>query len=279
MHRLYGALVVGLVLLTASTDVAIAKPADYVAECSKPMVIAHRGGRKWAPENTMAGFKKSLENNIDAIELDIHRCKSGELVVIHDETLDRTTSGNGFVKDKTWDELKLLSAAKGQSPEFASEGIPLLKDVLTLIDGKLVLNIEIKNAPIRYPGLEDDLLSLLKSYKYPDKIIISSFDHGIIAAIAKKSTRYKLALLGDSLIYRLGNYAASAGATAWHPYFGELRKDAVDEAKASRLMVNVWTVNERPAWRTACDMGVDGICTDDPLGLKLYLQSDRSVVR
>src|SRR5271170_2281555 len=163
----------------------------------KPEVFAHRGGRKWAPENTLAAFKKSLDVNVDGVELDIHRCKSGELVVIHDENVARTTNGTGLVKDLTWTELRKLDAGSWFGAEFKGEHLPLLSDVLNLVDGKATVNIEIKNIPIAYPGIEDDLLKLLSTYKYPDKIVISSFDHAVLQRIHEKTTKYKLEMLID----------------------------------------------------------------------------------
>lgn len=240
---------------------------------SIPMVIAHRGGKKWAPENTMAGFKQSIEVNADGIELDIHRCKSGELIVIHDETLDRTTNGTGLVKEKSWNELSKLSAGLWFDKKFESEKIPLLSDVLQLVDGKLMLNIEIKNSPVAYEGIEDDLLKMLEGYKYPEKIIISSFDHEIIQRLSTKSKKYKLAFLGDALVFDVGGYASKVGASAWHPYHGELRSDNVEQAHKNNLMVNVWTVNESKDWNRMKSLKVDGIVTDDPAGLINYLKS------
>lgn len=90
----------------------------------KPFVIAHRGGKRWAPENSLSAFKKSLEAGVDGIELDIHKCKSGELVVIHDDTLNRTTNGTGYVKDATWQELSQLDSGSWYSPAFKGEKLP-----------------------------------------------------------------------------------------------------------------------------------------------------------
>ncbi|MBY0357192.1 MAG: glycerophosphodiester phosphodiesterase [Candidatus Obscuribacterales bacterium] len=251
---------------------------SYAAEngIHQPNIVAHRGGRKWAPENTMTAFRKSIAAGCYGIELDIHRCKSGELVVIHDETLERTTNGQGFVKDKTLTELKKLSAGAWYAKEFNEERLPTLAEVLTLIDGKLVLNIEIKNAPIAYAGLEDCLLKLLRSYKYPEKIIISSFDHEILQRIHQKAPSYKLAFLSECLFVDLPGYAKKVGATAWNPYFGELRTDSVELAHTVPLEVNVWTVNDPKQWRAMQDMKVESIITDDPVGLMEFYKSQPS---
>lgn len=253
----------------------VSEPIETV-KASRPLIIAHRGGRKWAPENTMAAFRKSLAANVDGIELDIHRCKTGELVVIHDESLDRTTDGHGLIKEKTLAELKKLSAGAWYGKEFQGEQLPLLSEVLDLIDGKLVLNIEIKNAPIAYQGIEDDLLALLAKYKYPKKIVISSFDHEVLERIHKKNRLYKVAFLGESLFIDLPGYAKQIGAQAWNPYYGELRTDSVEAAHKVPLEVNVWTVNDEKQWQSMTDMKVDGIITDDPVGLTAFYANKKS---
>ncbi len=241
-----------------------------------PSVIAHRGGKKWAPENTMAAFKKAIELGADGIELDIHKCKTGELVVIHDADISRTTNGVGAVPDLTFDELTKASAGVKFGSEFTSERIPLLSDVLKLIDGKLVLNIEVKNWPKQYPGLDDDLVTMLKSYPYPDRIVISSFDHEILKSIHKKAPQYKIAVLDTAILLEPKSYTSKVGATIWNPDFHTLRADVVQRAKRSGLKVNVWTVNLPSEWEQAVSMGVDGIITDDTPGLIEFLRTRKS---
>lgn len=237
-------------------------------------VFAHRGGRKWAPENTLIAFKKSLDAHVDGIELDIHRCKSGELVVIHDEDVGRTTHGTGLVKDLTFSQISRLDAGSWFAPEFKGQKVPRLSDVLDLVDGKATVNIEIKNAPIRYAGIEDDLISLLAKYKYPDKIVISSFDHEVLRRLHEKAPQYKTQILMDGVLCDLGKYCQTVGATAWNPGFGLVRADNVEDAHKSALAVNVWTVNKPEQWKAAVDMGVDGIITDNPKGLIEFLSKD-----
>ena len=265
--RILASITLGAMILAGSGSAALA--ADTA---KRPLVIAHRGGSKWAPENTMAAFAKSLKARADGVELDIHRCKSGELVVIHDETLDRTTSGKGFVKDHTLEELKKLSAGKWFDQEYAAEKLPLLEDVLKLADGKMIVNIEIKNSPVEYPGIENDLAKVLQDYKYPDKILISSFDHELIRRVHKKTPQYQVAFLDAGIIADVGDYADKIGAKAWNAGFSELRPDAVERAHKAGLAVNVWTVDGHKKWREAMDMKVDGIVTDDPAGLLEYFE-------
>jgi len=237
-----------------------------------PLVVAHRGGKQWAPENTMAAFKKSLAAKVDGIELDIHVCKSGELVVIHDDTLERTTNGTGPVGDADWKDLSKLDAGTWYKAEFKDERLPLLKDVLDAVQGKLTINVEIKNCPSNYAAIDTKLLTLLDKYPYPDKIIISSFDHKVLKKIHDQTTKYKLALLGDSVFYDLPAYAKTVGATAWNTDFDCVRADTVKDAHDAGLQVNTWTVNAKDGWKKACALGVDSIITDDPQGLRDYLK-------
>ena len=214
-------LCVAVLLMASSGFCSTVRITPAFAESNHlPEVVAHRGGRVWAPENTLAAFRKSVELGADGIELDIHRCKTGELIVIHDETVDRTTDGTGFVKDMTLPQLRELSAGAKWAPasqlrklsagityssEFKKEKLPLLTEVFDLVKGKLLINIEIKNAPIDYPGIEDDLIVLLKKYPHSDKIMVSSFDHDVIHRFHEKAPQYKCAILSDCILSNVGS--------------------------------------------------------------------------
>jgi glycerophosphoryl diester phosphodiesterase len=236
-----------------------------------PKVFAHRGGRKWAPENTLIAFEKSLELGCDGIELDVQRCASGELVVIHDEDLSRTTNGIGLIKDATLPELKRLSAGAWYDKEFSTERIPTLEEVLTLVSGKLIVNIEIKNAPVSYDGIEHDLIALLEGYAHKDRLIISSFDHQFMLRLHKLQTGLKLAVLADGILIDLKEYAEKLGAKCWHPCWGSLTEAAIEDAHAANLEVNAWTINEQRDWVNAAKFNLDAIITDDPVGLKALI--------
>lgn len=239
---------------------------DYTAQ-----VFAHRGGRAWAPENTMTAFRKSLEAGVDGIELDVQRCATGELVVFHDHTLDRTTNGVGYVKDCTLDELKRLSAGLWYHKDFREEKVPTLSEVLALVDGQVMLNVEIKNTPVDYPGIDDEVLELLSDYPHPDKIVISSFDNRLTKVMRKKQPEWNYAILMDGIPDDIAGMAAAIGATYWHPNHESILADACDEAKAAGLKINVWTSNDDRDWARLLKMGVDGIITDDPEGLIKFL--------
>lgn len=236
------------------------------------LVYAHRGGREWAPENTMAAFRNSLELGVYGIELDVQRCASGELVVIHDHDLDRTTNGAGLIKDCTLPELKRLSAGLWFHPDFREEKIPLLSEVLTLVDGQVFLNIEIKNTPVDYPGIEDDVIELLSDYPHMEKVVISSFDNRLTKSLHAKQPEWNYAILLDGIPDDIVAMASNVGAKYWHPNYESLLLDVCDEAKAAGMKINVWTVNGDRDWARMLKMQVDGIITDDPEGLIKFLE-------
>lgn len=241
----------------------------------KPHVYAHRGGRLWAPENTLAAFRLSVAAGVYGIELDVHRCKSGELVVIHDRDVASTTNGAGFVKDLTFEQLRSFSAGSRFAPQFASERIPLLSEVLAVVDGKCVLNIEVKNAPDAYPGIERDLVAALRGYKGRRRIIFSSFDHQAMRDMKRYAPQFRTALLLNGQLVDVGKYASRLGATALHPHFVNLRADHVRAAQKAGLAVNSWTLNTEAEWRTAYEWGLNGIVTDDPVGCMRFLSTLR----
>jgi glycerophosphoryl diester phosphodiesterase len=264
--------VASLLLVMSSFCFAGSAPAESADVARKMHVVAHRGGRKWAPENTLSSFRKALELGVDGVELDIHRCKTGELIVIHDEDLARTTNGDGFIADKTLDELKKLDAGSWYDKSFAGEKLPLLDEVLKLVQGKTEINIEIKNGYKTYPGIEDDLLKLLETYPYPDKIVISSFDHQCLLNIHKRTEKYRLALLIDGLMVDLPAYAKKIGVQNWHPGFSNIGFASVKEAHDAGLAVNSWTINTTEEWKQAAQMHLDGVITDDPVEAKKFFE-------
>jgi len=137
---------------------------------TRPMVVAHRGFSGRFPENTLRSFREALQLPIDAVELDVRRTKDGVLVVIHDPTVDRTTNGRGRVADLTWDELQRLDAGAWKGSEFVGERIPRLEEVLKLIDGCVVVFVEIKEV-----GTEADIVATLGRLDAFDWVKIGSF--------------------------------------------------------------------------------------------------------
>lgn len=146
-------------------------------DSKKIKVWAHRGASGYAPENTMDAFRKAIEMKADGIELDVHLTKDGEVVVIHDEVLDRVSDGTGRVQDFTCNELKNFNFNK-LHPEYKEEEIPTLEEVYQLIKPTdLTINVEMKTGNTFYPGMEDKVLELTKKYDMMDRIIVSLYDN------------------------------------------------------------------------------------------------------
>ena len=143
----------------------------------KTKVWAHRGASGYAPENTLEAFEMSVKQQADGVELDVQLTKDGELVVLHDETLDRTTDGKGFVKDYTLKEVQALKAVKTH-PEYQTGRIPMLAEVYDLLKPTgLEINVELKTGIFFYPGIEEKVLKLTKEMGMEERIWYSSFNH------------------------------------------------------------------------------------------------------
>ncbi|MCR8848334.1 glycerophosphodiester phosphodiesterase [Rossellomorea sp. SC111] len=142
-------------------------------------LFAHRGVSGEAPENTLAAFKAAADSGAYGIELDVQLSKDGKIVVNHDETIDRTTNGTGYVKDLTWEQLRTYDAGNWFHPSFKGESIPSLEEVLDVVTthrDSIIINIELKNDQIDYPQLEEKVLEMLKEKGMKEQTIISSFN-------------------------------------------------------------------------------------------------------
>lgn len=236
-------------------------------------VIAHRGASGVAPENTMAAFQRALDIGADGIELDCQLSMDGQLIVFHDSTPDRTAGAPGFIKDMTAAQLQELDAGSWFDDRFASERIPLLADVLELVRDRCRLNIEIKNLPFRYDGIEAAVVELIAATRFPvDDVIISSFDHGSLQTVAALQPRLPLAPL---FAHYPTSFAAMPGDIV-HPHWGVINADFVAEAQAAGKTINVWTANEPDQWEYLVTHGVNGIITDHPDKLRAWL-SERTI--
>lgn len=220
-------------------------------------IYGHRGAAGLVAENTLESIAEALKYNVQGIEIDVHRCKSGELVVIHDDTLNRTTNGLGPVSSLSWTSLKKYRTIEGYK-------IPLLSEVLDLIDAKCVLNIELKGIGTALPTVEL-LESYIKNSKWEtEDFIISSFDHSQLFQIKSMTTSFRLGVLTEKSIPAILNVAASLDAFSLHPPIFSLTEAAVSMAKAKGYKVYVWTVNEKKLIKQFKDWKVDGIISDFP---------------
>ena len=229
-------------------------------------VLGHRGASAYAPENTIPAFELALEQGADGVELDVHLSKDGELIVMHDERVDRTTNAKGFIKDYTLEELKAMEAANGMQG-FAGVRIPTLAEVYKLFEGSgRIVNVEIKTDIFDYPGICEKLLELERSAGMTGRVIYSSFNHYTILEMLKLCPEAKTGLLYMSIFAAPWKYAHEVGAACLHPHFMTLSRtpDMAKECKELGLETNVWTVNESAWMERLAKMGVTSLITNKP---------------
>ncbi len=227
--------------------------------------MAHRGASGYAPENTMIAFKLAEKMDADFIELDVHICKSGELIVCHDETVDRTTNGSGYIKDLTLEELKTLDAGSHFDEKFSDAQIPTFIEVLEWIkDRSIGLNIELKNAPIFYPNMEEEVLELIEKYDLSDRVILSSFNHYSLAKCKQLNPNIRTGLLYMAGLFKPWDYCKSVHADAIHPLFYGVVPEIIKGCKENKIAINAWTVDDEAYMRTLIGFEIEGIITNFP---------------
>ncbi|MEG1285065.1 MAG: glycerophosphodiester phosphodiesterase [Romboutsia sp.] len=242
-------------------------------------IFAHRGASGDYPENTILAFKKALEIGVDGIELDVHKSKDGQLIVIHDEDVKRTFKGKGLIKDYTLEELKELKCKKFKFINDNECRICILRDVIELIkDEDIVLNIEAKTDEIHY-NLEEDVLKLINEYGVKDKILISSFYHQTIKNFKELNNSLKYgALYGYKKDYdpeqNIVEHAEKIGVYSINISINLVTKEIVQLAHNNGLKVFVYTVNSPMIMRKMIDCNVDGVFTDFPKLMKEVLKEN-----
>jgi glycerophosphoryl diester phosphodiesterase len=219
--------------------------------------IGHRGAMGYAPENTLKSFKKALECNVDAVELDVYVCKTGELVVIHDDKVDRTTNGKGYVIEKTFDELRELDAGD-------NEKIPLLSEVLDCIDKKVKVNIELKG--MHTAQSVNDLIEEYvtnKGWEY-EHFLVSSFNHYELKEFNTLNSNVPIGALITGIPIGLAEFAEKVNATYVNLCIEFITQEFVDDAHSRGMKVFVWTVNDMDDIERMKALGVDGIFSNFP---------------
>ncbi len=211
----------------------------------------------YAPENTLVSFKKAIELGVDMIELDVHVCKTGELVVIHDETVDRTTNGHGYVAEMNLQELQKFDAGKG-------EHIPTLREVLEFIDRKIKINIELKGKKTSQPTckvIEEYVRD--RQWRYDD-FLVSSFDYDELRVCRTLNRSIPLGVLISEQQFNYAQITKELSAKAVIPEYLLVNEKYVNDAHERGLQVMVWTVNEKNNIARMKQMGVDGIISNFP---------------
>lgn len=240
-----------------------ARPFNHV-EMNGMISVAHRGASNFAPENTQSAFRKALELGADFLECDVHLSKDGELIIMHDDKVDRTTNGSGYVKNFTLAELKELDAGGKFHSSFAGEKIITLNELLDEFYGETGLLIEIKK-PSMYPGIEEQVVALLSEYKDLNSIIVQSFD---IESMRKMNTllpELEVALLIKPSIQSLSTQEIidlTSFATYINFNVSYINKRVIEQIHNQGGKVLVWSTKNLGWVDKAYQYDVDGIITD-----------------
>lgn len=219
--------------------------------------IAHRGAKAYEPENTLQAFQKAFDLNSDGIELDVHLSADEHIIVIHDETIDRTTNGKGLVNDFTLAELKsFLIDEKYQ--------IPTLNEVFDLVDKKCLINIELKGlgTPSKVVSLIEQYISE-KNWNY-NHFIISSFDWDMLQETSNLNPKIAIGVLTEENLDTALAFAEKIKAKAIHPDFNLLTEENVHQIQEKGFLVLPWTVNSEEDIQKVKSYNVNGIISDNP---------------
>jgi glycerophosphoryl diester phosphodiesterase len=235
---------------------------------TRPLLIGHRGYPALCPENTLASFEGAMQAGCDMIELDVTLTRDRKVVVIHDDTLDRTTNGKGPVSGHAFEEIKALDAGSWFGARFAAERVPELSEVIKLTAGRCMLNIEIKESAFEaiYPvdAIEHQVVKLVKTSGAMDRVIVSSFDQRILERIAAMDAPPAVACITDhgadksvlGMLLKMRSFS-------WHPRFTVLTRDQVDMLHGVGIKVFPWTINTRAEAEKVLALGVDGLICNE----------------
>jgi len=225
-----------------------------------PIIFGHRGASSSEPENTMRAFTQAFQDGADGIEFDVRLTADNQMVVIHDSLIDRTSNGFGSVRKKTYQELLGFDFGNG-------EKIPLLEEVLKKFGNQKWLNIEIKEQ-----GFEKQLLEMLDKLKIKQKYVISSFKISVIRKIKELNCEIPTAFLFQAIQFNLQSLISETQCEGIHLKHTIVNKRLISEARYYNLAVRAWTVDsQRKAWKLT-KLGIDGIITNNPKKLILYLK-------
>ncbi len=229
------------------------------------LIYAHRGASGLYPENTMAAFRGALRQKANGIELDVQLTRDGEIVVIHDHRLERTTDGTGFVGHYSYAQLNELSAGGWFDPQFAEARIPRLEEVLRFAKPtKLRVIIEIKNFLVAQPDIEVELCKLVESTDMVGRVVFSSFNFNSLYKLKELNSNLQTALLYFGHLPEPWKIATKYGASQLHVPYEEVTPAFLKEAHKRSFPVVSWAADSKKAIRRLLSLKIDGIITDYP---------------
>ncbi|MCA1057550.1 glycerophosphodiester phosphodiesterase [Rossellomorea aquimaris] len=230
-------------------------------------LFAHRGVSGEAPENTLAAFKAAAESGAHGIELDVQLSKDGHIVVIHDETIDRTTNGTGYVKDMTWEQLRTYDAGSWFHSSFQGESIPSLEEVLDVVTAhhdSMIINIELKNDQIDYPQLEEKVLELLNEKGMKEQTIISSFNPESIKKVRQLDSDIETAFLFEGIPANILDRTKPLQVNALHCDASFAQSPTGRIVMDMGMPLRVFTINTMEEFQLLKKANVSVVMTDYP---------------
>ncbi len=229
-------------------------------------VLAHRGYSGRYPENTMLAFQKAVEVGCNRIELDVQLTKDGVVVVLHDELIDRTTDGTGYVRDYTYEEVKKFNAAKLFPQVTDFQYIPTFDEYCAwAAENDVYTNIELKTSIFYYEDIEKKTMEIVKKYGLEDKVLYSSFNLLSLIKIKELDPKAEVgALLGRAGLGNAGYLCDTYGFECYHPGYEGITDETVENCKKYGIKMNVWTVNDMHALEQLYLWGCDNVITNYP---------------
>ncbi|MBN2549994.1 MAG: hypothetical protein JXB15_12600 [Anaerolineales bacterium] len=247
-----------------------------LSELPYPTIFGHRGASAYAPENTLAAFQLALRQNADAIELDAKLTSDGQVIVIHDQTVDRTTAHTGRVRDLPLSEFRKMDGGSHFDLAFKGEPVPTLDDVFQAVGQLTYINIELTNYASIWDALPEKVAELVNQHQLSQRVLFSSFNPVALQRIRRLVPDAPIGLLaikGASGAWARSMLSRVLPYNSLHPEKSDVTPSLVQNAHKRGQKVFVYTVNRQEDMIQLFQMGVDGIFTDDPVLARQVVQS------
>ncbi len=238
---------------------------------NRPFVIGHRGAMGYAPENTLASFEMGWKMGVDFLECDVHLSRDKQLVVMHDEALDRTTNGTGLIQNRSWPYIRKLEAGawfhkrfQGQRPLRLSDCLTWLAHKKTPAANPLKLIVEIKNQSVRYGGIAESVVKALKQKGFIERSVVISYDHVLVRRLKNLCRDLTTGILFRAPLPDLSERIKWTQTDGLFPRLNVLTRSLMGLAHKKKKFVFTWTVNETKDMKKSLHLGVDGITTNYP---------------
>lgn len=238
---------------------------DRIYGRQRTLVFGHRGASAYAPMNTLPAFELAADQGADGIELDVHLCADGELVIVHDFTVDATTDGEGAVTEMTLAQLKALDAGSWFDPEFAGTRVPTLSEVFESVGDRLIVNVEIKSLSLETDGVEQAIADTIARHGMQENVIVSSFNPRTLVRFRQIMPEIPIGYLyAPDLPEMSPEIFEGFTYEAIHPFRLMVDEAHMTHARKNGYHVTTWTVNDPEEARSLRDLGVEIIITDKP---------------